>query len=257
MADEPKNENEDAQEPQATKSKKPLFLGGGAVLLLGLAYLAATLAVPGQREIRRFKGPFVIQLFANKIHINLNVDGKKRFLQMNFNAVYTAYEESYVAARVADPLYLPYIDHAVRAVSMQKTIDDVMGGQTRTQLYLQEIREVVGPILFPVHVGPTEKPTDRDEASGLAPGLSIGEATFRVPFDQGRLFVDGPARTVRLGEGEPVEFDGSEDDLRVADEQGRVVYLDVTALEATFQGELPIGIKGSVREVLLKDLLVQ
>lgn len=258
MADEEKNENKGAEDAgEEKKSKKPLFLGGGIALLLGLAYVAATMAVPSPKEIRRYAGPFVVQLFPDKIHINLNEEGKKRFLQMNFNVVYMAYDEAYISARIADPLYSPYVHDCIRRVSMPKKIEDVMGGPARTQLYTQEIRDAIGPILFPVHIGATVKATDQDLESGIAPGLSHSKATFRPPFDEGLLKIDSAAMTVQLGEGEAVEFKGTEDDLELTDELGRTLFLDVTGLNPEFSGDVSVGIHGAVREVLVKDLLVQ
>jgi hypothetical protein len=254
MAEEEKT-NEEGEAPEEKKSKLPMMLGGGGVAVLGLAYLAATMAVPSPKVVRRFSGPFVVQLFEDKIHINLNEEGKKRFLQMNFNVVYTAYEEPYMAARVADPLYMPYVDDCIRRVCMLKKIDDVTGNNQ--DLFLQELRSSLGPIIFPVHVGATPKPTDRDEASGISPGLSIGKATFRSPFDEGLLYVDAVALTIRLGDGEEVTFEGTENDLELTDERGGIVYLDMTSITEEFKGEVPIGVHGTLREVLLKDLLIQ
>jgi hypothetical protein len=259
MADEEKKEGAapEATEAKAGGKRKPLVLGAGFVVVLIAAYFAALMAVPSKHKERRFEGPFSLQLFNEKIHVNLAEEGKKRFLQMNFNVIFVAYEEAYVQHRVADPLYLPYVDDAVRRVSMLKTIDDLIGDKAATGIYLEEIREAIDPILFPVHVGNTEKPTAPDEASGIGPGLSIGKSTFRGPLDQHVLHVDGKARTVRLDDGPEVAFQGDEHDVEVRDAQDRTVYLDVSAFEEGFQGDLPIGVHGQVREILLKDLLIQ
>ena len=260
MAEEQENKTEEtpaADEVKPAGGKKKLFLGGGVVGLLGAAYLAATMAVPSTDQPRRFQGPFVIPLFEDKFHVNLDEDGYTRFLQMNVNLVYVAYEEAYVTARIADALYQPYLRDAMLQASFTKRIEEVLGDQVVLTVYLEEIRDAVDPILFPVHVGTGSKPTDLDIESGVGPGLSIGDSTFRGRYDEHVLHVDLPAGTVRLDEGPDGPFAGHEEDLEVTNAEGLTLFLDMTAVEEEFQGEISVGVQGRVRKILAMDLLVQ
>jgi hypothetical protein len=255
------NEQETPEAPEAeaaapARKPKALKLGVGAAIILALAFAAVTLGVPGEGEARRFAGPFVVPLFEEKVNSNLAEEGRKRFLQMNMNVVYDAYEEAYVVARIGDPLYMPFLRDAVLRVNITKNVDQVFD-RVSMSTYLEEIREAVEPILFPVHVGDTARPTDRDPESGLTPGLSMNEATFRGALDEHVLVVDAVAGTLRLGEGPETAFEGGESDLEVRDERGRTLYLDVTSLEEGFRGEVPVGVKGRVRRILCQDFLVQ
>jgi flagellar basal body-associated protein FliL len=172
-----------AEQPPPKGGKKKLMLVGGGVGLLGFAYLAAMMAMPAASEVRRFAGPFVVPLFDEKFHTNLDEEDHTRFLQMNMNLVFVAYEEQYVATRRADPLYKSYMLDAILRVSFTKRIDQVLGDQVALGVYLEEIRAAVDPILFPVHVGEGEKATALDPDSGLGPGLSLEDSTFRGSFD--------------------------------------------------------------------------
>lgn len=254
MADE---EKKDAAAPEKKpRGKKGLILGG-VVGLLGFAYVAAMMAVPAKDNVRRFDGPFVVPLFDEKFHTNLDDEDHTRFLQMNMNLVFVAYEEAYVAARRIDPLYQSYMLDAILRVSFTKRIDQVLGDQVALGVYLEEIRTAVDPILFPVHVGAGEKPTALDPESGLGPGLSIEDSTLREGWDEHVLHVDATAGTLRLDEGPETAFQGHEDDLEVRDDRGRSVFVDVTAVVKDFQGEVKVGTKGRLRRVLANDLLVQ
>jgi hypothetical protein len=256
MAEEEKNEAPPKEKKPAKKGKKGLLVGG-FVGLLGFAYLAAMMAIPAGNEVRRFAGPFVVPLFDEKFHTNLDDEDHTRFLQMNMNLVVVAYEEAYVAARRLDPLYQSYMLDAILRVSFTKRIDQVLGDQVALGVYLEEIRTAVDPILFPVHIGEGMKPTELDPASGLGPGLSIEDASLREAWDEHVLHVDAAARTLRLDEGPEVPFQGREDDLEVRDDRGRAVFIDVTGIVEDFVGEVKVGTKGRLRKVLAKDLLVQ
>ena len=116
---------------------------------------------------------------------------------------------------------------------------------------------MLDPILFPVHIGATGLPLDRDEASGLRPGVSFDEATFRGRFHDHLLKVDAVAQTLQIDDGPVFEFEGDEEDLELHTAAGRTVYVDVTEIVGDFQGEVKVGVHGRIRQLFASDLIAQ
>jgi len=238
-----------------TKGKK-LFVMGGAVGGLAVAFIAALMAVPSKHVAKVFDGPFVAPLTGEKVQVNLNE--ARGFLILDLNITYDAYQESYFLARSEDALAQAEIKDALVALASAKTRADISDPVNKPVL-MEEIRAAVDPLLFPVHVGEgrNKKATDADKASGLRPGLSSHLGTFRGEYEQHRLHVDAQEGTVRLDEGPPVAFTGDETDLEVASASGLVLYLDVTGLKPGFDGDVKVGCMGRVRRILWNEVLIQ
>ena len=263
MADEEeKKENEegaaDAGEEASPKKgkKKSLFLGGGMVALIALAYVLSMMAVPKAPEATPFGGPYVIVLTAEDIHVNLAGDGAKRYLAMMVKAEYDGYDEVYAAARVADPLYQAKLKDLLISLGRQKRkedIEDALGEEA----FKEEMRESVDPLLFPIHVGNELSHAQADELSGLRPGSSSRFATMRGGFKSHKLLVDAENKTIALDGGEAVSFEGNEVNLEIQNENQLNVFVDVTGLNPEFSGEVAVGTFGHLRDVLFDKFIVQ
>lgn len=263
MAETDKQEKDGEVEVTTAKPKgkgKWITIGGGFAGLLVMAWIAATLAVPSKAKHPRFSTPFTVPMVLDpdtKIPVNLDENNKTRFLQMNFNLFVRCYDESYVNTRQNDPNYEPFLKSRLIAIATSKKLDEVIGGEAAQHAFLEEVRDHIDPILFPVHVGDTKNPLAAHENSGLAPGSMMGRASFRGRFYDHVLKVDAPARTITFDDSKPIEFTGEEDNLVVRTPTGEVLYLDVTDLHDDFIGELPIGVHGRIGQVLAVELVVQ
>ncbi|MBL8858710.1 MAG: flagellar basal body-associated FliL family protein [Planctomycetes bacterium] len=271
---ENKEANKDAKAEGAEapkKSKKGLMFGGGGALVVILGALAATMAKPEKKVERHLlRGPFVSNLSKNEITVNLAGEGSKRYLVMELNVEYFAYEESYVTARLGtgavkgdaagapsgDPLYLAMLQDALLKIAARKTRDQVTD-QVQIDTFLEEVRVAVDPLLFPVCVGDSHGQTMPDTVSGLRVGESIATATFRGMLHDHEIVVNALEKTVRLDDGPAVGYQGTERDLRVENPQKEYVFLDVTTLKPEFVGKVPIGLAGKVRQIYRKKFLVQ
>lgn len=273
MADkqEPKKDEKGAAEAPK-KNKKALFMGLGAVAVIALGGILAVMAVPKKEKEKKhlIAGPFISKLSKNEIQANLSGEASKRYLIMELNVEYFAYEESYVTARLGtgagdghggaagegDSLYLAMLKDALLNITARKTREQITD-PVQIDAFLEEVRVAVDPLLFPVCIGDSHRQTTPDTKSGLRLGESTNDATFRGLLHENELLLDVPERTVQLGEGPVVKFEGNERDLRVTAKDGTYVFLDVTTLVPEFQGSLPIGIAGKVRRVYRERFLVQ
>jgi hypothetical protein len=243
------------------------------VLVVVFGALAATMAAPKkQAERHLLGGPFVSKLSKNEITVNLAGEGSKRYLVMDLNVEYFAYEESYVTTRLGtgvaaagghgdapgtgDPLYLAMFQDSLLEIAARKTRDQVTD-QAQIDALLEEVRVAVEPLIFPVCVGDSHGQTLPDSKSGLRVGESIADATFRGMLHEHEVEVNTPARTVKLDDGPTVGFQGTERDLKVENAQKQFVFLDVTTLEPEFIGKVPIGLGGKVRRIYRNKFLVQ
>lgn len=261
MADNEEQEDgaevEEGEQPEAKPGKKKaIVLGGGVLALVVVAYAASLMAVPAKEEEKTFAGPFVAALSDKDIQVNLMGESGKRFLVMSLNAVFDAYDELYIADRLADPLYMPLVADALIDIGSQKKREEI-ASQADRDVFKEEIREVIDPILFPIHCGDSPSPYTADSASGVAPGESTYESTLRGPLFEHELHVSSPERTVRLDGGEPVTFLGDEANLKVTNERGAYAFIDVRNLVEGFEGPVPIGVHGRVRRITFSQLLVQ
>jgi len=108
-----------------------------------------------------------------------------------------------------------------------------------------------------VHVGDEHDAEARHEESGLRAGRSNASSTLRGLFYEHHLALDAGKKTIALDDGPSVSFQGDEADLFVADARGKGVYVDVSAVQADFDGRVPVGTFGRVRNVYFNTFLTQ
>lgn len=255
------------------KGKKGLVIGGGAALLVVIGGVAATMGTPKDHPERHLlAGPFVSKLSKNEITVNLAGEGSKRYLVMELNVEYFAYEESYVTARIGtataaagghgdapaagDALYLAMFQDSLLEIAARKTRDQVTD-QVQIDAFLEEVRVAVEPLLFPVCVGDSHAQTMPDKVSGLRVGESVMDSTFHGMLHEHHVEVNAIEKTVRLDEGPTVGYQGTERDLRVENSEKQFTFLDVTTIEPEFTGKVPIGLGGKVRRIYRNKFLVQ
>lgn len=255
MADAKKDDKKDdkgAPDPAAAAKKQKVLVGGGVVGVLALAFVAAMMAVPKPVVKPELLGPFVALLSPNKLQVNLN-DGRT-YLVLNLKVKYEAYAADYVTNRTTDEVCNAEIRDQLVSISSAKSRQDLTDKALKP-VYLEEIRQSVEPLLFPTHVGSGLKPTDADPKSGLTEGMT--PSTFRGLFEDHLLKIDFVGKTIALDGAAPVTFSGDERDLAITAEDGTFVYLNVTTLKPEFQGEIPVGVKGRIRSVLVDEILLQ
>ncbi|NOT32104.1 MAG: flagellar basal body-associated FliL family protein, partial [Planctomycetes bacterium] len=241
--------------------KKGVFLGGGIVGLIGLAWALSLVAVPSggahHEPSHRIAGPFMADISPTAgFQVNLAGDGGKHYLSLKLNVEVDAFEEAYVTARARQPLYQAKLTDAVLHTSSQKTkgeLDNTVG----REVFRDELRVALDPVLFPVHVGDEHAPEGGHAESGLRPGRSSARSTMRGLFFEHELHLDVARKLVRLDDGEEVSFQGDETDLFVSDARGKGVYVDVSGLHDDFLGRVPLGTFGRVRNVYFNTLLTQ
>jgi hypothetical protein len=245
-----------AAEPQA--EEKPKKDRGPVKLLLGVTLLVATggalsvMAIPAKPVKHTLEGPFFTQLL-DEIVVSTPDGNASRYLKFRVGAEYAAYEEVYQEARLVDPFYTPYLKSKAELIASSHSLIQSAIGAER-EAFSATLRRELEPIVFPVHIGETTHPLDADELSGLRPGVSHHMATFRGRFHEWTLYVDSPGRTVRLGDGLEVIFEGNEDDLEVRSQVDDTVYVDVTHIDPGFMGEVKIGVHGKLRKLLLEAI---
>lgn len=246
------DENEEGTAEGSPKKNKLMLFGGSTIAVIAAAFITATLAAPAKKEYKVFEGPWITPLTPQKIQVNLKGEDRVRFQVFVAEAYFEAYEQQYALDRAVDPAYVALVKDMVVRVSSRRTVEEINSEVGRTA-FREDMRQSIDPLLFPVHVGKTATPSELDPRSGLKVGTSSIRSNFRIPLYDGVLHVDEPGKTIRLGRGQPVPFDGTEKDLRVEDEHGRYVFLDVSRLESGFRGEVPIGVHGRIREILLTE----
>jgi flagellar basal body-associated protein FliL len=276
MADkqEEKKDAAGAETADAPKSKKKLFVGIGAVVAVMLGGLVSMMAVPKKKVERHLlEGPFISKLAKNEIQVNLAGEGSKRYLAMELNVEYFAYEESYVMQRLGiggggggehggdkagagDPLYLAMLQDSLLQITSRKTRDQVTD-PVQIEAFLEEVRVAVDPLLFPVCVGDAHGQMQPDTKSGLRAGESIDESTFRGMLHEHNIQLDAHQHTLKLDDGPTVTYTGNERDLTVDNGKKQFVKLDVSTIEPEFVGNVPIGIAGKVRRIYRDKFLVQ
>jgi len=258
MAEEPVDPQEAAEGGEAPSGgkKKKLLFGGGALAVAAMGAIAAMVALPSRaEEARRLQGPFSIALFDEDFQCNLNEPGHTRYMVFTPQATYFAYEETYLQERAGDGLYAPALRNAVLQVASRKTADEI-SGDTNQNTFMAELRDALDPVLFPVHIGSTKLPWDFDEESRLRKGLSSDLDTFRGEFDEHLLHVDGTTGEMWIDDGPRTSFEPGDFDVRVIDADGRVVFIDTSAMPVDFQGEVHLGVRGRIRTILPGALLI-
>jgi len=244
----------DESQPEAKpkKDRGPLKLLLSVILLVATGGALAVMAIPAKPVVHIVQGPFFTQLL-DEIVVSTPDSNGTRYLKFRVGAEYAAYDEAYQEARLADPFYTPYLKSKAELIASSHTLIESAIGAER-EAFAATLRMGLEPFVFPVHIGETKNPLDADELSGLRPGVSHHMATFRGRLHEWTLFVDGPARTIRLGDGSEVTFEGNEDDLEVRSQVDDILYVDVTRLDPEFMGEVKVGVHGKLRNVLLEAI---
>ncbi len=240
-------------------SRKRLWIGGGALILLALGWTLALVAVPKKHAPveHALEGPILLGVSpASGFQVNLSGGAGKNYLAMTVMAEVKAFDEAQVSVRAADPLYQARLSDAVLKTASRKKKGDLDDAVDK-EVFRQELRAALEEVLFPVHVGNVESAGERHADSGLGPGASIDRATMRGPYFEHLLAVDAVGKTLRLDAGEPQPFQGDERDLEVRDAKGGRVFVDVSGLVPGFQGEVPVGVLGVVENVYFTGFLIQ
>lgn len=261
MAEEPQEEPAAGGEEQESASRSPkgnVKLLGGVVGVIAAGAMAAFMALPKKAGPKLFDGPFSFDVINedSKISANTRDNNNKRYLQLEIHCEFYAYEKTYLETRSQDELYKPALYSEISRLISDKRLAEALVGTAR-ETFSAELLAVLDPILFPVHVGATSLPHDKDVKSGLRPGLSYRNSTFRGRFHDNVLKVDAVAKTMQLNEGPVCTFEGGEEDFVVTTTDGELVHLDLTHLEADFQGEVEIGIRGRIRRLNLPHMIGQ
>jgi hypothetical protein len=258
----------------AKKSKTPVVIGGSALAMVALGYILSMMAVPTKKPTKpELEGPFVVSLAKSDIQVNLAGEGNKRYLVMKLQAEYFAYDEVYVAGRlgvasghgggshggeppVEDPIYTAQLKNALLRLGATRTREMVTDPML-VDSFLEDVRQVVDPILFPIYIGDSQSPHASDKTSGVKVGDSSSEADFRGLLHEHALEIDNLKKSIRLDDGPWVEYEGHERDLVVTSRAGEKVYVNLTGLKPDFSDKIPIGVPGRVRAIYRESLLVQ
>jgi len=239
-----------------TKSKKKLILGGGTASVIAAGALAAMMAVPSKNVRRVYEGPFSQSLFEEQFSCNIQEEGRTRYLQMSPVANYLAYDADYLTTRMTDMLFAPALHDKVFQVASRKSLDEIYG-EINESTFMEEMADAINPVLFPVHIGAGTLPWDPDDVSGLRAGLSSAKNTFRGRFDEHVLHVNSTQGELWIDDGPRSSFEQGDLDVRVVTTEGSLLFIDTSRLTEDFVGELKVGVKGQVVQVLPIGLMVQ
>ena len=261
MADEEKQVDEEAENPEEgaseeTKKKLPLKLIGGIVGLVAGGGILAMVALPKKEVEPKLEGPFHATLIENAVPFSTRDKNNTRYVKFALDAEFRAYDAGYVTGRSGDPFFASLLQSRIGRTATSKTIAQITEGVNQ-EVFAEELRAEVEPIVFPIHVGETANPLDKDPETGLRPGVSRSASTFRGRFYDHVLRYDGVERSIQIDDGPAVTFGGEEEDLLVETAQGELLYLDVTHHEPEFVGEIHIGTRGHLRRLILRDVIAQ
>jgi len=238
------------------KGKGKLLVVGGFVAVIAAGAVAAMMAIPATKEKPRMAGPFSIPLFEDQFICNINENSHTRFLTMEPQASYYAYDPLYLGARVLDQLYPPALEDSIFRLLSRMSIEEIYGKVNESTLGAA-LRDVLDPVLFPVHIGETKLPWDVDEVSGLRPGLSSDKNTFRGAFEDHLLHIDSSTHELWVDDGPKTKFDEGDYDVRIITSKGEVLFVDVSYMKKGFDGEVKVGVRGRIQRVTPVGLKVQ
>lgn len=260
MAEEEKQVDEDAQaaaaEASEAKKKLPIKLIGAVVGLVAGGGILAMVALPKKDVQPTLEGPFHATLLEDAVPFSTRDKNNTRYVKFALDAEFRAYDEKYVAGRSGDPFFASLLQSRIGRTATSKTIAQITEGVNQ-EVFAEELRAEVEPIVFPLHVGDTVNPLDKDPKTGLRPGVSRSASTFRGRFYDHVLAYDGVERSIRVDDGPAVTFTGDEEDLLVENAQGELLYLDVTHHDPEFVGEIHVGTRGHLRRLILRDVIAQ
>jgi flagellar basal body-associated protein FliL len=253
-----KSESGEATSSPPRSKKKPLVIGGGSLSMIALGWALSLVALPSKHAEKtpEARGPILLDVSSeNGFQVNLSGFGGKNYLAMKVIAEVDALDPAAVTERAHDPLVQAKLSDAVLKTASRKTKADL--DEVGKDVFREELRVALEATLFTVQVGDESGEGGRHGVSGLGPGRSIERSTLRGAFEDHVLEVDAPAKTIRLDEGTELTFTGTETDLEVRSSKGDTVYVDVSGLEPDFQGEVHVGMLGSVRNLYFTAFLIQ
>ena len=254
--DEVEQGEEQAEGSAKSSSKGSFKLLAAIVCLIAVGSVMAVVAMPSKEKVLRFEGPYFYGLSEEPFTVTAIDSHGTRYVKFKPSAEYVSYTKSYVPGREKDPFFDSYLNAKVLEVSSTKSIDEMLRGAAQLA-FAEEIRHAIDSIVFPVHLGETTHPLDVEKKTGLRPGSSHMDATFRGRIHDHVLKFDGQARTMQIDEGPVATFGGDEEDLMLETVDGAYVYVDVTGFEEEFIGEVPIGCHGKLRKVILNGTIAQ
>ncbi len=184
-------------------------------------------------------------------------DNYSRYMKITPSCSFFAYDTAYLDQQQSDPHRSAALKERVQSVMSSSTINEIFD-QNGRDAFAEEIQSVSENVLFPVHLGATKKPYGQHAASGLRVGDSQQEAgTFRGYFHEHTLQVNAVQKTLQLSDGPVTPYRGDEVDLKVWNQAGETLYVDVTCIESDFVGAVPVGIMGRIRRVFTGDIIAQ
>lgn len=262
MAEQEKSEQAQANpaEDKPKSNRGPLKLLLGIVIVVAAGGGIALMAIPKKDPpIPTLEGPWSLTFFDDVFVANTLDDNFSRYIRFSPSCSYFAYDPLYAPGRLADPDLLPALNESISNVVAKFRLNEIMvDGSGEEMALTAQLEQVIEPLLFPVHVGETVLPLEVDPESGLRVGDSQERrGTFRGRFQENFITVDGPAKTLQLGDGDAVTYTGSETDLELRASDGRTVFVDVTKVLPEFQGKVKVGVRGRIRQIYLGNKLAQ
>lgn len=253
------NNHDDPIVDEPKKSKRGLILSSSILCVVAAAATTAFLGVPA--EISWDYSRFVVPLKAEPFEVNLADGGRRRYLVMDLVVDVRSYDEEATRAWLADPICISYLDHAVNSVGSAATMEevyDITGPDGISgKLFMEQVRASVERVIFAVQFGTAANPMVADSESGVAPGISSRSSTLRGPQSEHAIHIDCISHTIQFDDGDIFSFDGSEDDLHLANSEGDGIYVDLTGVELDFIGDVPVGVSGRILSVLKRKFVVQ
>ena len=251
-------EGEGEGELEQETPKGSLKVMGGVIGLVVAGVMLAIIAKPSKAVNRSFLGPAKHSFFPERGIVGNPFDGNfTRLVKFTPSCDFFAYDLAYPDSRRLDEHYETLLAETMQLTISKFRMDEIMAGATR-EMFSAALEEIADPILFPVHIGMTASPYDTDGASGLRIGDSQErQGTFRGSFYDHVLRVSRPRKTIQLDANPKVSFQGDEQDLLVATDDGSKLFVDVSHLSMGFAGEVNVGVMGRIRRVLTGDIIAQ
>ncbi len=256
MAEEVENEAADAegdeQAKPAKKSRKAVKLFGGLIALVATGSALAMMAIPAKVERPRMAGPFEFKIFElddePTLTTNTQDDNFSRYVKFEPITTVFAYDENYPNLRREESGFIVAMRTALSRTTLQYKLDHIFENPDN---FNEELRQAAEPILFPVCFGDAIESFLADPESGLMPGDSQETSgTFRGDFHMNKILIDGARGTLQINADGPVQsFNGNERNLMVEDREGKVIFVDVTGVDESFEGSIQLGVKGRIRRL--------
>ena len=181
MSEETKTEPEPTPEVSALRTRRgPVKLVGGVVGLVAAGGLLAVLAVPAKKVRPRLEGPFFAQLTEEPVPVSTIDSDNRRYVKFAVDAEYKAYREEYVIERWQDPFFAPTLRSRIEFAASDKTIKEISEGMNR-DVFAEQLRDELDEVVFPLHIGETRNPIDKDRPPACGPASPATTPTSAAP----------------------------------------------------------------------------